>query len=110
MNDDRVLRELQKVAISDYLLACREHGRQNIPLAMREEASALYTLTSDLRNTTSKLSLEVRRALELANDFLFAEHYIKHHPVPRYTSYTNLRVLDRFLGVGTQIRACSRIT
>lgn len=103
MNDDRVLRELQRVAISEYLLACREHGRQDIPPVMRKEASDLYRLTSDLRLTTSKLSMEVRQALELANDFLYSEHYISQHQIPRYTSYTNLRVLDRFLGVGAQI-------
>ena len=103
MNEDRILREFQRVSISDYLLACHELGRRNIPAALRQEAASLFQFTAGLRTSALRLSVEVRRALELAHDFLWAEHALSLNPVPRYVAYANIRVLDRYLGAGTQL-------
>lgn len=103
MNEDKILRELQRIPLNDYLQICREHGRQSIPESVRTDACNLYSLVTEWRTTTKSLSLEILSALELAENFLSAEYFLRNNPLPRYTAYTNIRVLDCFLHVGHQI-------
>ncbi|NPT61654.1 hypothetical protein [Paraburkholderia elongata] len=103
MDEDEILREFQHVPLTEYLLTCREHGRQNIPAQKRQNACNLYSIVDKWRNAARPLSWEIHQAIKLAEDFLWSEYFLQTNPIPRYVHYTNLRILDRFLYVGQQV-------
>jgi tryptophan 2,3-dioxygenase len=90
---------LQPFPLTDYLSTCSETGRKDVEPALREDLHRTFKVLDAIIDTGPNLSKLDWNVLNLAHDFLWAESELAQNPTPRYPIYTNLRVLDRYIGV-----------
>lgn len=94
---------LRREPLGAYLQEVRELGRANLPPGTRAKMAALYRLLRALADTGPASSKSYDQTLLFAVDFLWAEHELCSNPKPRYPIYTNIRVLDRYIGCNSYL-------
>jgi len=97
MREDRMIRALEEFSIHEYIQVTRTYGRssQDKDLKdMRHKAATLYEQIQIFRQDESFISKELDVTLDLADRVLFSEYFQLNNPLPRYTTYTNNRVLN----------------
>jgi tryptophan 2,3-dioxygenase len=100
MREDLIRRLLGSFDVSKYIEKARVRGRANADPDERRIAASLYEEIAGFRSREIDVSYELDLALELAERTLFAEwHSLHNNNVPRYASYTNLKVLNWSLRV-----------
>lgn len=101
--EDRIVASFHNVPLLPYLTECREKGRADVDEQHRKNAANYYEKFADWQSIGRNYSTEISKALKLATDFLWAEHFLSHNDEPKYVSYVNLKILDRYIQVGKQV-------
>ncbi|WP_342723950.1 hypothetical protein AAFG07_33400 [Bradyrhizobium sp. B097] len=94
-----IINILSPISLNDYVRSSRETGRANVdPAARAEFVSALERVALVYANAAN-LSFEEERLSNLVNDLWSSERPLSENPKPRYPIYTNVALLNRFIGV-----------
>jgi tryptophan 2,3-dioxygenase len=95
---DRVSSALAAFDLAEYTTTARTTGRAQLPTRIRCEARTLYNLLSDFQREHSTVPRQLADTIELATRVLLPEWFLSETPFPRYRIYTNLGVLNWYLG------------
>ena len=99
----QVQRVLSSISANQYVIAARKSGRAGVSSENRKSCSVLVETLQILTSSGSKMSRYQSETVSLAIDFLTAERDLFYDPVPRYNVYTNLSIIDRYLGVSIRL-------
>jgi tryptophan 2,3-dioxygenase len=102
-SEEKIDTALDRFGLEEYVTTARSEGRQAIPEARRAQAAELYETVLDFRNGHSLISRDLDDTLELAHRFLYPEWFLARSPAPRYRAYTNVGVLNWYLGTVTRL-------
>lgn len=105
MHEAAVVERLNAFSATEYVVACHEFGRANIPADVKQAATDLHQFAAAVLPYRIRLARNTSRAIEVAHDVLFSDYFMTMHPKPRYIAYSNLKVLDRYILHGEQIPA-----
>lgn len=94
---------LRPTPLTEYLKTCRREGRAAIDADTRGALSSAYKTLRAIAGSGPRLHQTDWNLLNFATDFLWAEDALNAVPAPRYPVYTNLPVLDRYLGVRSHL-------
>lgn len=94
-----ILELLSTISLNQYIRASRSKGRGNVERSTRQDLVATLERVALAYASAANLSYEEERLSNLVNDILASERALLNVPRPRYPSYTNINVLNRFIGV-----------
>ncbi|KRQ96805.1 hypothetical protein CP49_33175 [Bradyrhizobium valentinum] len=90
---------LRPISLGHYIRSARETGRGQVePSGRLEFVSALERVALVYANAAN-LDHEEERLSHLISDVLHSERALLDNPIPRYPIYTNIAILNRFVGV-----------
>lgn len=92
-------------SLTNYLRHAREVGRNAVEPRRRRALCELYNRLHSQLAMAPTLSSVDDATLRFAIDFLSIENAIQANSQPRYSAYTNMRILDRYIGVGSTLTA-----
>ena len=84
--------------IANYVEQARLNGRARLPPDVRIRACDLYSDICNFRAEHQMIPRELDETLEFAHRVLTPEWLLSHSEFPRYRSYTNIAVLNWYLG------------
>jgi tryptophan 2,3-dioxygenase len=82
-----------------FIQECRLNGRKYVPPAMQAEFSDMYNDLLALLESSSQLDANEYATLRFAVDFCNCEKFLAAGQSPRYNIYTNLDIMDTYIGV-----------
>lgn len=88
---------LQLLSAQQYLADLKKYGRRELPPKTRAAAAQLCQTVAPLLEFETSMSSAERNLLRFVYVVTKSESLLSLDPVPRYVSYVNLPILDRFL-------------
>jgi tryptophan 2,3-dioxygenase len=94
-----IIELLRPVILTDYIRQARASGRGAVDHAERQNFVLTLERVSSVYASAASLNYQEERLSNLVNDILVSERALLENPVPRYPTYTNIALLNRFIGV-----------
>jgi hypothetical protein len=90
--------ELDEFDVADYLSQIRQHGRAQLPLSTRQNLVTLLAATTDAASD-GQVAAQDSELLQLAQAVAACETSMLTEPLPSYTVYVNMSVLEHCVGI-----------
>jgi tryptophan 2,3-dioxygenase len=96
---DSIVRILAPHQLTAYLRELRQIGRKHVLTSRRRGFSELFPKIKAIEDASPNLSANEYITIQFASDFCRGENFLAQGLAPRYTTYTNLSIIDRYIGV-----------
>jgi tryptophan 2,3-dioxygenase len=96
---DSIFRLLAPHQLTSYLQELRQTGRKRLPAGRRKGFAGLFEEIKAISDSSPNLSSNEYATIQFVSDFCEGENFLSKGLPPRYTTYTNLAIVDRFIGV-----------
>lgn len=94
---------LRPVSLSEYIRGSRETGRAKVDGSSRSDLVLTLERVALVYATAANLNHEEERLSQLVGDILSSERALLDDRTPRYPVYTNIAILNRFIGVYSHV-------
>jgi hypothetical protein len=96
---DSIFRLLAPHQLTGYLQELRQTGRKRLPASRRKGFAGLFEEIKAISDSSPNLSSNEYVTIQFASDFCEGENFLSKGLSARYTTYTNLAIVDRYIGV-----------
>jgi len=94
---------LSQIPLHEYISEVHGVGRLHLSREIKEKMASPFQQIENLLETSVNLNAHEYKTLKFARNFCDAANQLNIDPLARYPAYTNLRVLDEYLGVNSRL-------